>query len=119
MHAKHVKGREEAWGERERRRIREREAMAGLATRAGGRRGRDCDYMVTKNEKKKPWCLLVGVEKKTVDCSKSEVRSTNQKHQDEALDETNAAAPLEYASDTRLKLIAPRSCCCSWNRPEL
>jgi hypothetical protein len=48
----------------------EREAMAGLVAHTGGRRGRDCDYTVTKmkNEKNKQWSLLVGAEQKTVDC---------------------------------------------------
>jgi hypothetical protein len=41
--------------------------------------------------------------------SEWEVRSMNRKHQDEALNETNAAVLSDFANDARLKVIARRS----------
>jgi hypothetical protein len=48
-----------------------------------------------------------------------EVGSMNRKHQDEALDETNAAVLSHFTNDARIEIIARRSCQQSWNRPKL
>jgi hypothetical protein len=48
----------------------------------------------------------------------SKVRSTNQTHCDEALDEMNAAVSLD-STDHGLEVIARQSCRQSWNRSEL
>jgi hypothetical protein len=49
---------------------------------------------------------------------KPEVRSTNRKHWDKALDETNATVPLDSADEAWVKSNC-RSCNWSWNLPEL
>jgi hypothetical protein len=47
------------------------------------------------------------------------VRSTNRRHQDEALDGTNATVPSDLPMTHRSKVIARRSYRWSWNRTEL
>jgi hypothetical protein len=92
----------------------------------GCREGWGCDNMA-KNEEEKWRTIEVAHERRpslemrrnpSID-GESEVRSMNQKHQDEAINETKAAVLSNFANDARIEKIARWSCRRNWNRPEL